>query len=193
MNFKTLISSIALSAMAGGALATPFADKVNAALDAYQGDVATLVNVQENLENERINYILNGGTITLIDGNGNPYDAGTLVELTSYNSELYFENINHVEAWLYTPGWYADANGQWYYQSTVRYDVDLDTHYRAEGWNYAEVYGTGGTIQEAIIDLAAEVFEDGFEQGYEIGFQDGYEQGYVDGYIDGYGDGLAAQ
>lgn len=47
MNFKAVISAVALSALAGGAMATSFEDKVNAALNAYEGDVSALVTHQK--------------------------------------------------------------------------------------------------------------------------------------------------
>ena len=191
MNLKAVISAVALSALAGGAMATSFEDKVNAALNAYEGDVSALVTHQENLENERLNHILNGGIIQALDAYGNVYDVGYYEDLKDDHIADIFNGVDYVEAWVWNPGWQYD--GSWTYNTNYRWDIDLDSFATYGDYTAAEFFGTGTNVVEAILDLSENVFEAGFDDGYEIGFQEGYEQGYADGYIDGYGDGLAAQ
>ena len=192
MKIQSLICAVALSAIAGGATASSFADKVNQALNEYQGNVQSLVVHQENLEDQRLNHILNGGDVFALNSNGQVYNLGTLNDLKDLRISETFSGVDYVEAWVWSPGWQYD--GTWTYNNYTRWDIDLDSYETFNKYigESAEFVGTGRTVTGAILDLAENVFEEGFHQGYTDGFQDGYEQGYADGYIDGYRDGVAS-
>ena len=49
-----------------------------------------------------------------------------------------------------------------------------------DGWIYAY------NVNELIVGLAGEAYEEGFEDGFANGYRIGYDDGYRDGFIDGY-------